>query len=541
MAERWLANRFNRPGHEIVDHHTIVFCSDGDLMEGVSHEAAALAGHQRLGKLIWVFDDNQITIEGSTDLATSANQAARFEAYGWRVVRVEDGNDLEALDAALSEARAHTDRPTFVNVRTVIAWGSPGKAGTAGAHGAPLGEDEVRATKEVYGYPSLEPFHVPDEALKEWRRTASRGAEQEAEWQERYDAYRAAFPSEARELERMMSGTLPQGWEKSLPDLLDVDKQATRGSSGVVLNAAASAIPELVGGSADLGGSNKTDIQDGGSLLPSQPGGRVVHFGVREHAMGAVMNGMALHGGLRPFGGTFLIFSDYMRPAVRLAALMGLPTTYVYTHDSIGLGEDGPTHQPIEQLMSLRLIPGLMDLRPADPAETSVAWRTALARTDGPAFLSLTRQNVPNLHRTESRGSAEGVARGAYILAEASGGEPRAVLLASGSEVQIAVEARDVLEAEGIPTRVVSFPSWYLFGEQSADYQQQVLGEESAIRVAVEAGSRLGWERWTGRRGAAIGLDRFGASAPAEVLYQELGITAEAVVTAVRRGLAHGA
>ncbi len=540
MAERWLAGRFNRPGHEIIDHHTIVFCSDGDLMEGVSHEAAALAGHQRLGKLIWVFDDNKITIEGSTDLATSANQAARFEAYGWHVIQVDDGNDLEALDAALAEARATTDRPSFVNVRTVIAWGSPGKAGTAGAHGAPLGEDEVRATKEVYGYPSLEPFHVPDEALAEWRQTASRGAEQEAEWQERYDAYRDAFPTEAEELERMVSGALPEGWKESLPTLLDVDKQATRSSSGTVLNAAAAVIPELVGGSADLGGSNKTDIEGGGSMLPTTPTGRTIHFGVREHAMGAAMNGMALHGGLRPFGGTFLIFSDYMRPAIRLAALMGLPTTYVYTHDSIGLGEDGPTHQPIEQLMSLRLIPGLMDLRPADPAETSVAWRTALARTDGPAFLSLTRQKVPNLHGIAGRGSAEGVARGAYVLAEASGEGPRAVLLASGSEVQIAVEAKQTLESQGVPTRVVSFPSWHLFGEQDTEYQEQVLGGDSAVRFAVMAGSRLGWERWTGRRGAVIGLDRFGASAPAEALYQKLGITAEAVVNAVRQGLAAG-
>ena len=538
LAERWLAGRFNRPGHDIIDHHTIAFCSDGDLMEGVSHEAAALAGHQRLGKLIWIFDDNRITIEGSTDLATSVDQATRFEAYGWHVLRVDDGNDLEALDAALDEARARTDRPTFINLRTVIAWGSPGKAGTAAAHGAPLGEEEVRATKQAYGYPSLQPFHVPHDALEEWRRTAARGAALEAEWNERYAAYREAFPAEARELDRMMSGQLPEGWADALPGLLDVDKQATRSSSGIVLNAAASAIPELVGGSADLGGSNKTDIDGGESLLPATPTGRTVHFGVREHAMGAVMNGMALHGGVRPFGGTFLIFSDYMRPAIRLAALMGLPTIYVYTHDSIGLGEDGPTHQPIEQLMSLRLIPGLMDLRPADPAETSVAWRVALDRTDGPTFLSLTRQSVPNVHRGPDRASAEGLVRGAYVLAEASDAEPRAILLASGSEVQLALEARESLEAEGIPTRVVSFPSWHLFAQQSRGYQREVLGSDDVVRVAIEAGSRSGWERWTGAGGRAVGLDRFGASAPSEVLYQKLRITARAVAREVREALA---
>jgi len=533
MAERWLANRFNRPGHEIVDHHTIVFCSDGDLMEGISHEAAEMAGHQRLGKLVWIFDDNRITIEGSTDLATSVDMGKRFEAYGWHVLHVEDGNDVEAMDAALTAAKANRDQPTLVVLRTTIAWGSPNKAGTADSHGAPLGADEIRLTKEAYGYPSVEPFHVPAEALAQWRRTRDRGAAAEAEWQTRFEAYRAAFPHEAAEYLRVMSGELPAGWEASLPDLADVAKDATRNSSGKVLNAAAKVIPELMGGSADLGGSNKTDINGGGDHLASNPGGRVIHFGIREHAMGAVMNGMALHGGVRPFGGTFLIFSDYMRPAVRLAALMGLPTLYVWTHDSIGLGEDGPTHQPIEQLMTLRMIPGLMDLRPCDPAETAVAWKVALERTAGPAFLALTRQGVPNVPR-DAGNATEGLRRGAYVLAEAEGGTPAVVLLASGSEVHVALAARDILQGEGIATRVVSFPSWHLFQRQDAAYRAEVLGPEGAVRVSVEAGVTMGWERWTGSRGASVGIDRFGASAPAEVLFEKLGVTPEATAAAAR-------
>ncbi|UCC27057.1 MAG: transketolase [Gemmatimonadales bacterium] len=533
MAERWLATRFNRPGHEIVNHHTIAFCSDGDLMEGVSHEAAEMAGHQRLGKLTWVFDDNRITIEGSTDLATSVDQTRRFEAYGWQVLHVEDGNDVEALDRALREAKAETDRPTLVILKTVIAWGAPNKAGTAASHGAPLGADEIRLTKEAYGYPSQDPFFVPPEALEEWRRTAERGAAEEAEWQSRFEAYRAAFPDDAAEYLRMMSGELPAGWDAQLPDLRDVEKDATRNSSGKVLNAVARVVPEFIGGSADLGGSNKTDIDGGGDHLAENPGGRVIHFGIREHAMGAVMNGMALHGGVRPFGGTFLIFSDYMRPAVRLAGLMELPVVYVWTHDSIGLGEDGPTHQPVEQLMSLRLIPGLMDLRPADPAETAVAWKVALERTDGPTFLALTRQGVPNLSRRNGN-NPEGLRRGAYVVAEASDGPPSAVLLASGSEVHTALEARSVLEGEGIGTRVVSFPSWHLFQRQDPGYRAEVLGPASAVRVSLEAGVTTGWERWVGPRGGSVGIDRFGASAPAEVLFERLGVSPSAAVARVR-------
>jgi transketolase len=532
LAERSLAARFNRPGHEIVNHRTIAFCSDGDLMEGISHEAAALAGHQKLGKLVWVFDDNGITIDGRTSLASSTDQATRFAGYGWQVITVEDGNDLDAIGHALSQAEADTSRPTLIALRTTIGWGSPGKAGSHEAHGAPLGADEVRATKENLGYPSFEPFHVPDEARAEWGRARARGEELESEWRRRWDAYRQAFPDLAKEFERaVVRRELPAGWEEWIPTLSGSD--ATRNSSGKVIQGIAAGIPELIGGSADLGGSNKTDIDGGGSLLPERPDGRVMHFGVREHAMGGILNGMALHGGLRVYGGTFLIFSDYMRPAIRLASLMGLPVTYVFSHDSIGLGEDGPTHQPIEQLMTLRAIPGLMDLRPADPAETAEAWRMALARRDGPAFLALTRQKVAGIDR-DAHAGADGLRRGAYVLAEAAGGVPEVILLASGSEVGLALEAREILQDEGMATRVVSFPSWFLFQAQDEAYRDTVLPPEVGVRVAVEAGTSMGWERWTGSRGGVVGLDRFGASAPYEVLYRELGVTVDAVVRTVR-------
>ena len=534
LAERWLAERFNRPGHEIVDHHTIAFCSDGDMMEGISHEAAAFAGHQRLGKLIWVFDDNEITIEGRTNLSTSTDQAARFASYGWQILHVADGNDLEGLDVAFATAKADAERPTLIVLKTVIGWGSPKKADTAGAHGAPLGEDEVEATKRNIGYPSLEPFHVPEEARVEWLTARDRGAAREAEWAERFARYREAQPDLAAEFDRsVVRRELPADWADAIPDLSGRD-DATRSSSGKVLNGLASRIPELVGGSADLAGSNKTDIVDGNDLLAESPSGRILHFGIREHALGGIMNGMALHGGLRPFGGTFLIFSDYMRPAIRLAGLMGVPATYVFTHDSIGLGEDGPTHQPIEQLMALRLIPNLMDLRPADPEEVAVAWRMAIARTDGPAFLALTRQKVPALDR-DALASAEGLTRGGYTLAEADGGPPEAILIASGSEVSVALDARGRLQKMGVPTRVVSLPSWYLFSQQDAEWRNSVLPPDVSVRVSIEAGSTHGWERWLGASGVAIGVDHFGASAPYDVLYRQFGVTADAVVTAALR------
>jgi transketolase len=546
LAERWMAAHFNRPGHEIVNHRTIAFCSDGDLMEGISHEAAEFAGHQKLGKLLWVFDDNDITIEGSTNLAISADTLGRFESYGWHVQVVEDGNDLEALHRALCAADAEVERPSLIALRTVIAWGSPNKAGTPDAHGAPLGNEEIRLTKQAYGYPSEEPFFVADEARADWRKALQIGKTTEAEWDTRFQDYAAAHPELAREFLRTMTHTLPEGWASAIPDLSGSDKPAaTRNVSGKVLNALAIRIPELVGGSADLGPSNKTDLDGAESLLPATPGGRTIHFGIREHAMGAILNGMALHGGIRPFGGTFLIFSDYMRPAIRLAALMHLPVIYIFTHDSIGLGEDGPTHQPVEHLMSLRSIPGLLDLRPGDALETAAAWRVATGRTQGPTFLSLTRQDIPTLERSRSPQAAAGgegseragagVARGGYILREAMGGQPEAILLATGSEVHLAVAAAERLEAEdGLPTRVVSLPSWRLFLEQDATWRNLVLPSGVRLRVAVEAGISLGWERWVGLDGGVVGLDRFGASAPAETLFEALGITSEAVVERVR-------
>ncbi|HUF76841.1 MAG TPA: transketolase [Longimicrobiales bacterium] len=536
LAERWLAARFNRPGHEIVDHFTVVICSDGDEMEGVSHEAGAFAGHQQLGKLIWIFDDNRITIDGSTDLASSTDHGKRFESYGWHVQHVDDGNDLEAIDAALTAAKAETERPSFIVLRTTIAWGSPGKAGTSAAHGAALGAAEVEATKKNLGYPSLEPFWVDPRAREHWGECAARGTDLHAAWQKKLEAYKAAHPELAAEYLRLMAGDLCDGWDAAVPDLSTVPKaDATRNWSGKVLQGVAQGVPNLVGGSADLAGSNKTDIDGADDLLPATPAGRNVRYGVREHAMGAIMNGMALHGGVRPFGGTFLIFSDYMRPAIRLAALMGQPVIYVFSHDSIGLGEDGPTHQPVEHLAALRAIPDLLDLRPGDAAETEIAWRVAIERTDGPTFLALSRQSVPLVERGDgAAASAEGLRRGGYVLAEATGRAPEAILIASGSELGLALEARERLEAAGTPTRVVSLPSWNLFARQTRAYRDEVLPPRVTRRVSVEAAATFGWERWIGLEGRSIGMDRFGASAPAEVLFEKLGFTVDDVVEAAR-------
>ena len=537
LAERWLADRFNRPGHQVVDHYTYAMCSDGDLMEGISHEVAAIAGHQKLGKLIWMFDDNRITIEGGTDLSTATDQGDRFLGYQWHVQHVDDGTDLVALDQALEAARTVTDRPSLIVVRTRIGEGSPNKAGHHSTHGAPLGDDEISATKTNLDYPSHEPFHVDPDASAAWRTTADRGGEVQADWSARFEAYRSEHPELAEEFERMMAGELAAGWDAEIPGYETVDKaDATRSWSGKVLQTVASGIPNLIGGSADLGSSNKTDINDGGDLSADNPGGRVIHFGVREHGMAGVMNGLALHGGIRPFGGTFLIFSDYMRPSIRLAALMGLPVTYVFTHDSIGLGEDGPTHQPIEQLMTLRAMPDLLDLRPSDAAETAVAWRIAMERTDGPTWLSLTRQGVVPLDRTEFASATE-ARKGAYVLAEASGSAPEVILIASGSEIGIALEAKDDLEAAGTPARVVSMPSWFLFAQQDESYRDHVLPPGARARVAVEAGSTFGWARWLGDAGTAVGIDHFGASAPAETLYERFGVTTESVVVAARASL----
>jgi transketolase len=451
---------------------------------------------------------------------------------------VDDGNDREAIGRALEEARANADQPTLIILRTQIAYGSPNKAGSESSHGAPLGEDEIKATKENLGYPSLEPFFVEPEALNWCREECQiRGRKLQEEWEEKFRDYENAYPKEAAEFEAMMAGDLPEDWDADVPELLELEKaQATRVSSGTVLQALAGRIPNMIGGSADLAGSNKTDIKSSSSLLPDNPGGRIIHFGVREHAMASMLNGMALHGGVRPFAGTFLVFSDYMRPAIRMAALMEIPVTYVFTHDSIGLGEDGPTHQPVEHLMTLRAIPNLVDLRPGDPAETAVAWKVAMEQTDRPSFLSLTRQGIPCLDRTNPDG-ADGLRQGGYIMQEASGGRPALILMGSGSELHLAVEARAQFESEGIPTRVVSMPSWRLFLDQDQDYRNSVLPPEVDARVSVEAGTTMGWPQWLGIRGRAVGIDRFGASAPWATLFEEFGITTKRVVEVSREVL----
>ena len=535
LAERWLAKRYNRPGHEVVDHFTYALCSDGDMMEGVSHEAAAIAGHQKLGKLIWIFDDNRITIDGGTELSSSTNQAKRFEAYGWHVTHVSDGNDLEEIDRAIIEAKRESERPSLIVLRTTIGYGSPGKAGTSAAHGAPLGQDEIIKTKENLGYPSLEPFHVENSTREHWAACLENGRKLQEDWQKRFSLYQEQAPDFAAEFLQVMSGELPEDWDENVPNLTAAENEdATRGWSGKVLQGVASGLPNLIGGSADLAGSNKTTINGADNLLSSSPGGRNIHYGIREHAMASIMNGMALHGGIRPFGGTFLIFSDYMRPAIRLAALMGQSVIYVFTHDSIGLGEDGPTHQPVEQLAALRAVPNLCDLRPGDAAETEIAWRVAIERTEGPSFLALTRQKVVLLDRRGILTGAEGLRRGGYVLAEAASGTPEVILIASGSELGIILEARERLEAEGTPTRVVSLPSWYLFGRQEKDYRDSVLPPEISQKVSVEAASTFGWTRWVGASGSSLGLDHFGASAPSDILFEKFGFAVEDVVKAAR-------
>jgi len=528
IAERWLADRFNRPGHAVVDHRTWCFAGDGDLMEGVAMEAASLAGHLGLEKLVLLYDNNNITIEGEAGLAFTEDVGARFEAQGWRVLKVADGEDLEALSRAFEEASRPCGKPTLIDCKTIIGWPAPTKKNTHHAHGAPLGEGEIRATKEILGWDPDGHFVVPAEALAHWRGCLDKGATAQAAWQTRFEAYRAAFPELAAEFESFMKGQLPAGWQEALPVFQPGQDQATREASGKALNALAARIPNLVGGSADLAPSNNTNLKDGGDFGPKDSG-RNFHWGIREHAMGAVLNGMSLHGGLRVFGATFLIFSDYMRPPVRLAALMGQPVTYVWTHDSIGVGEDGPTHQPIEQVMTLRMIPGMTMIRPADANETAIAWRTAIQKTNGPVGLALTRQKLPVLDPEK----AQGAAKGAYILEEASG-EPRLILMATGSEVHLALKARTALEAEGIPTRVVSMPSWELFAAQDAAYREEVLPAAITARVSVEAGLTFGWQRFVGLQGASVGLDHFGASAPAEVLFEQFGFTVENVVNVAK-------
>ncbi|HMA39800.1 MAG TPA: transketolase [Gemmatimonadales bacterium] len=533
IAEAQLAALFNRPGHAILDHYTYFLASDGDVMEGISHEACSLAGHLRLGKLIGFYDDNRITIDGATDLTFSDDTARRFEAYGWHVQHVPDGNDLDAIDHAIRHAQAATDRPSLIILRTHIAYGSPNKQDTAEAHGAPLGAAEVKLTKEHLGWPSLEPFFVPEESLAEWRRAKQRGALLHADWQARWSDYRTAHPQLAAELERRWSGRLPEGWDGALPVFGPADAQATRAASGKVLNAIAPRLPELIGGSADLTGSNLTHIKGSEDFAAGVVTGRNFHFGVREHGMGAVLNGLAYHGGFIPFGGTFLVFSDYMRPAIRLAALAHIKVIYVFTHDSIGLGEDGPTHQPIEQLAALRVIPNMTVIRPSDPGETVEAWRAVIRHQGGPVALVLTRQKVAVIDRTRHT-AATGLHRGGYVLADAPGGKPEVMLLATGSEVEIALGAFDLLTKEGVRARVVSMPCLEYFARQPQAYRDEVLPPAVTQRIAIEAAASQSWYRWVGERGVIVGIDRFGASAPYQRIYREFGLTVENVVAQAR-------
>jgi len=529
IAEKYLAAHFNRPGHELVNYKIYAIVSDGDLMEGVASEAASLAGHLGLNNLVYLYDDNHISIEGSTELAFTENRAKRFEAYGWFVQSIEDGDDLEGIDKALKAAEAETERPSIIMVRTHIADGSPNKHDTAGVHGSPLGEEEVKLSKENLGIPLEPKFYIPDDVLAHFRKAIERGEKSETEWQERLNSYRQAFPDLAAEWDRYVRGELPAGWKSKIPAFKPSDgPMATRQASGAVLNAISPSLPTLLGGSADLAPSTNTMIKSESAFEKGNYGGRNFHFGVREHAMGSALNGMALSG-LIPYGATFMIFSDYMRPTLRLAALMGIRSIFVYTHDSIFLGEDGPTHQPIEQIPSLRTIPNFSFIRPADANETAVAWRVAIERMDGPVALALTRQKLPVIDR-EKYASAEGLAKGAYILADSKGQRPDVILIASGSEVSVALDAYENLVAEGVAARVVSMPSWDLFEKQTQDYRDEVLPPATTARLAIEAAYPFGWERYIGSQGAVIGMTRFGASAPYKILAEKFGFTADNIV-----------
>jgi transketolase len=539
MAEKFMAARYNKPAAEVVDHRTWVFASDGDLMEGVSAEASSIAGHLKLGKLTVLYDDNHITIDGTTELSfDTEDKAARYRAYGWHVVEVEDANDLDAIAAAYQAAIDETERPTFIRLRTHIAWGAPKAADTSAAHGSALGEDEIRLTKQAYGWDPDQHFVVPEVALQQWRQAVPRHQRARDKWEEQLSELARVEPALGEELEAGIAGRLPAGWDADLDKLFTEPKdQATRKWSGAVLNAIAPKLPTLIGGSADLAESNNTDIKGGGDYLPSGPG-RILHFGIREHGMGAISNGLALHGGIRPFAATFLIFSDYMRPSVRLASLMNLPVTYIWTHDSLGLGGDGPTHQPVEHLAALRAMPHLHVMRPADGPETAEAWRSAIQRSDGPTALALTRQNVPWIDRTKYA-SAEGLHKGGYILAEAErDGQPTApelIIMATGSEVHLALEARERLQGDGTAAvRVVSMPCWELFEAQDQAYIDEVLPPAATARVAIEAASPFGWAKWTGTAGDIVGVSEFGHSAPGEEVLERYGINTDNLVSKAR-------
>lgn len=554
IAEAWLAARFNKPGHTIIDHYIYSICGDGDLMEGVTQEAASLAGHLQLGKLIYLYDQNHISLAGGTDLCFTEDVAKRFQAYGWHTRHVEDGNDTDEVARAIKEAQNEDRRPSLILVRTHIGYGSPKKQDTFGAHGNPLGEEELQASKKALGWPTMDKFYLPEDAVKFFRQAVDKGAKEQQEWQAKFDAYKKAFAQEAAELEQFISGNLPGNWAADLPKWKPTDKPiATRVAGSEVMNALAKKIPNLIGGSADLNPSTNTALKGEGDFQPPEAGGpavagavggtwgyagRNVAFGVREHAMGAAVNGMAAHGGVLPFSATFLVFSDYMKPSIRLGALSKLKAFYVFTHDSIGVGEDGPTHEPIEQLAGLRAIPGLSVIRPADANETAEAWAAAI-KHNGPTLFALTRQNVPHLDRSNAKDAS--AARGAYILAEAEGGKPDVILIGSGSETALCVKAQEKLKGYGVKARVVSMPSWNLFEAQDESYRESVLPQAIRKRVTVEAGSPQGWQRFATDEGTVVGIDHYGASATGEEIFKHFGFTSEHVTSAALRLLGRNA
>ncbi|MFW0911346.1 transketolase [Bacillus altitudinis] len=537
LAERHLAETYNKDNFNVVDHYTYSICGDGDLMEGISSEAASLAGHLGLGRLIVLYDSNDISLDGDLDRSFSENVKNRFEAMNWEVLYVKDGNNIDEVTAAIEKAKQSTDKPTLIEVKTTIGFGSPNRAGTSGVHGAPLGSEEAKLTKEAYSWTFEEDFHVPSEVYDHFKTAVKdAGQKKESAWNELFEQYEKEYPELAAQLKLAIEGKLPENWDQEVPVYEAGSSLASRASSGEVLNGIAKQVPFFIGGSADLAGSNKTTIKDTSDFGRENYAGRNIWFGVREFAMGAALNGMALHGGLRVFGGTFFVFSDYLRPAIRLAALMGLPVTYVFTHDSIAVGEDGPTHEPVEQLASLRAMPNLSVIRPADGNETAAAWKIAVSSTNKPTALVLTRQNLPTIDQAPEK-AYEGVEKGGYVVVEAADAQPEALLLASGSEVGLAIEAQKALEKEGIRVSVVSLPAWDRFDEQSDEYKESVLPKAVRARVAIEMGASLGWERYTGLDGDVIAIDKFGASAPGETIIEKYGFTVSNVVSRVKAKL----
>ncbi|XXM71791.1 transketolase [Lysinibacillus sphaericus] len=534
LAERHLAATYNKDSYNLVDHYTYSICGDGDLMEGVSSEAASLAAHLKLGRLVVLYDSNDISLDGDLDKSFSESVKGRFESYGWQYIRVEDGNDLDEISKAIEEAQADTSRPAMIEVKTVIGYGAPNKSGKSDVHGAPLGEDEMKLTKEAYKWTFEQDFHVPDEVYSRFEEKIQQtGSQKEEEWANQFIKYKEEYPELAVQLETAIKGELPEGWDSEIPVYEEGKSLASRASSGEVLNAIAKNLPSFIGGSADLAGSNKTMIKGASDFTPESYEGKNIWFGVREFGMGAAMNGMALHGGLKVFGGTFFVFSDYLRPAIRLAALMGLPVTYVFTHDSIAVGEDGPTHEPVEQLASLRAMPNLCVIRPADGNEVAAAWKLSMENTEQPTMLVLSRQNLPSLKGTADK-AYNGVAKGAYVVSPAGKEQPDALLLATGSEVSLAVEAQKALEKDGISVSVVSMPSWDRFEKQSKEYKDSILPRGVTKRLAIEMGSPLGWDRYTGPDGDILAINGYGASAPGEKVLEEYGFTTDNVVSRIK-------